>query len=79
MGTDYISIEEAAERSGLHVGSLKRLLRQGVITGYKINHQGRRRWMVSVRSLDRYVDPEASFMFERPGPKIYLRRRDEAE
>jgi hypothetical protein len=77
VGTDYIPIEAAARRSGLHVNSLKRLLRQGAISGYKIKYQGRHRWMVSVRSLDYYVDPDTGFMLDRPGPKIFLRRREE--
>ncbi len=77
MSSDYIPIEAAAERCGLHINSLRRLLRQGAIEGYKSNYEGRRRWLVSVRSLERYVDPEAGFMFERPGPKIYLRRQEE--
>jgi hypothetical protein len=77
VGTDYITIEEAVLRSGLHINSLKRLLRQGTIAGYKFNHHGRRRWMVSVRSLDLYLNPENSFFLDRPGPKMFLRRRDE--
>ena len=43
MGQDYISIEEAAEQSGLHVETLKRLLRAGVLAGYKSVERGRSR------------------------------------
>jgi hypothetical protein len=78
VSTDqYIPIEAAAQRSGLHTNSLKRLLRQGLIAGYKVNHLGRMRWMVSVRSLDQYVNPDTGFMLDRPGPKLFLRRRNE--
>jgi hypothetical protein len=77
VSADYIPIEAAAQRSGLHTNSLKRLLRQGLIYGYKVKYQGRNRWMVSVRSLDLYVNPDTGFMLDRPGPKLFLRRRDE--
>lgn len=79
MGNDYLAIEEAAERSGLHLETLKRLLREGVIEGYKAVSGGRRRWRVSVRSLDRYTHPVQGFLLDLPGPKLFLRRRDDTD
>jgi hypothetical protein len=79
MSSDYVPIEEAAQLSGLHLNTLRRLLRVGVVRGYKLNHGGRQRWMVSVRSLQHYTDPVTGFLLDLPGPKLYLRKRDEGE
>lgn len=73
MGDDYISVEEAARRSGLHENTVRRLLRSGEITGYKDSW----RWLVSVRSLRHYTNPVNGFLLELPGPKLFLTRRDE--
>lgn len=73
--SDYISLKDAAKRSGLHENSLRRLLRSGEIEGYK----KRWTWMVSVRSLDNYADPVTGFLLELPGPKLFLERRGEKE
>ena len=77
MHNDYIPIEEAAQQSGLHINTLKRLLREGVIEGYKAIHQRKRRWMVSVASLRQYTDPVYGFLLDLPGPKLFLRRLDD--
>jgi excisionase family DNA binding protein len=79
MGEDYISLEEAAQFSGLHANTLRRLLREGIIRGYKSAFEGRQRWMVSVLSLKQYTDPFHGFLLERPGPKLFLRRQDEGD
>ena len=76
---DYISLEEAAERFGLHPKSIERLVREGVLDGYKANIRARRRWLVSVRSLRNYTDETQGFFFDRPGPKPYLRRLDDSD
>jgi hypothetical protein len=76
---DYIPLEEAAQRSGLHANTLKRLLRRGVIRGYKGRHAGRSRWLVSVISLRQYTDPVNGFLLDLPGPKLFLRKFDEPE
>ena len=73
MGDDYISLDEAARRSGLHPNTLRRLLRSGEIRGYKSGW----RWMVSAASVGEYSDPVHGFLLELPGPKIYLTRRHE--
>ena len=74
MGNDYVLLDEAARLSGLHIDSLERLLRQGVIEGFKATHKARRRWLVSVRSLRRYADPKTGFLLDSPGPKLYLKK-----
>ena len=79
MDHDYITIEEAARRSGLHPESLKRLLRSGALTGYKMAYAGRRRWMVSAISLRQYTDPVRGFLLDLPGPKLFLRRADDRD
>lgn len=79
MSSDYVPIEEAAQLSGLHLNTLRRLLRRGVMRGFKLNHGGRQRWMVSVRSLQHYTDPITGFLLDLPGPKLYLRKRDDEE
>lgn len=78
MGNDYIPIEEAADLSGLHENTLRRLLREGVIRGYKAPVEGRQRWMISAASLRDYTDPIQGFLLDLPGPKLFLRRRDDA-
>lgn len=70
----HISITEAAHQSGLHPNSLRRLLRQGEISGYKSSIDGKSRWMVSLSSLKRYTDPVDGLLLERPGPKKFLNR-----
>jgi Helix-turn-helix domain len=77
VGNDYLSIEDAAARSGLHPNTIQRLLRQGKLEGFKEHHAGKLRWFVWVRSLDKYTNPWNGFLMDRPGPKIYLRRRHE--
>jgi excisionase family DNA binding protein len=79
VGGDYISIGEAAARSGLHRNTIQRLLRQGKLLGFKEHHGGQFRWLVSVQSLDSYSNPWNGFLMDRPGPKPYLRRQDEKD
>lgn len=74
MANDYISIEEAARRSGLHTNTIARLLRRGVLRGYKASHGGRNRWLVSVHSLRHYTDPINGFLLDMPGPKLFLNK-----
>ena len=76
MGSDYIPLDEAARRSGLHPNTLRRLLRQGEIFGYKETEGRVTRWMVSVSSLEQYTDPIYGFLLELPGPKLFLTKRD---
>ncbi len=76
MGSDYIDLKEAARRSGLHRKTIQRLLRDGVLEGYKTSEGGSRRWLVSVASLRRYSDPWVGYLLDLPGPKLFLRRLD---
>ena len=77
MGEEFIPLDEAAQRSGLHVNTLRRLLREGALRGYKTKEQGRQHWMVSAASLRQYTDPFHGFLLELPGPKLFLRRRQD--
>jgi hypothetical protein len=79
MGEDYIPIEAAAELSGLHPNTLRRLLREGVLRGYKAAHKHKMRWFVSVRSLRDYTDPVYGFLLELRGPKLFLKKLDGSE
>ncbi len=72
VAKDYITIEEAAQRSGLHTNTIARLLRRGVLHGYKASVHGRSRWLVSVHSLRHYTDPINGFLLDMPGPKLFL-------
>jgi hypothetical protein len=72
VANDYIPIEEAARRSGLHINSIARLLRRGVLRGYKATSGGRNKWMVSVHSLRQYTDPINGFLLDQPGPRLFL-------
>ncbi len=74
MSDDYIPLEEAAARSGLHPNSLRRLLREGVIYGYKGNYRGKQHWLVSTASLKQYTDPVVGFLLDLPGPKGFLHK-----
>jgi excisionase family DNA binding protein len=79
VGDDYIPLDEAAQRSGLHENTLRRLLREGVLRGYKTGESGRQRWMVHAASLREYTHPFYGFLLELPGPKLFLRRREEED
>ncbi len=77
MPNNYISIVEAARRSGLHSNTIKRLLRSGRLRGYKTSVGGRNCWLVSVFSLRHYTDPLNGFLLDMPGPKLFLSKLDE--
>ena len=80
MSTDqYIPVDEAERRCGLSQETLKRLLRQGVLDGYKTTIRGKHRWLVSVASLTRYTHPVYGFLLDLPGPKLFLKRRDASQ
>jgi hypothetical protein len=79
VGDDYIPLDEAARWSGLHENTLRRLLREGIVRGYKTSEGGKQHWMVSVESLREYTDPFYGFLLDMPGPKLFLRRRDEGD
>ena len=80
MRSEYLTLQQAAKLSGLHVKTLMRLVRAGTLVGYKANVGGARRWYISVESLSDYTDPYLGFLLDLPGPKLYLRRvNDEDE
>ena len=77
MSAGYIPLEEAAPQSGLHINTLRRLLREGVIHGYKASYQGKQHWLVSTVSLKHYTGPVIGFLLDLPGPKIFLKKTDQ--
>lgn len=79
MKNDYLILEEAVRRSGLHEQTIKRLLKQGVIVGHKAAVRGHHRWLISARSLRGYCDPINGFLLDLRGPKLYLRRVSDNE
>ena len=74
MRAEYLTLEQAAKLSGLHVKTLMRLVRAGTIEGHKARIDGARRWYVSAESLSQYTDPFYGFLLDLPGPKLYLTR-----
>ena len=79
MSAEFVRLEEAARRSGLHPNTLRRLLREGILHGYKAVDQGKQCWWVSAESLRRYTNPLSGFLLDLPGPKIFLKRREEKD
>jgi hypothetical protein len=75
FGRDFITLDEAARRSGYHPNTLMRLLRAGVLDGYKDRVRGRYRWMISWRSLNAYTETLTTFASDRPGPRPRPARR----
>jgi hypothetical protein len=70
---DYLSLKDATKQSGLHENTLRRLLRSGEVQGYKLGWF----WWVSASSLSQYTDPIHGFLLDRPGPKLFLTKREE--
>jgi hypothetical protein len=80
MSTDhYIPLDEAERRCGLCQETLRRLLRHGVLDGYKAAFRGKSHWLVSVASLTRYTHPIYGFALDLPGPKLFLKRRSDRQ
>jgi hypothetical protein len=77
MSEEFVRLEEASRRSGLHPNTLRRLLREGALHGYKAVHEGKQCWWVSAASLKRYTHPQSGFLLDLPGPKLFLKRREE--
>lgn len=75
MREEFVRLEEAARRSGLHPNTLRRLLREGTLHGYKAVQHGKQCWLVSAASLKRYTSPWSGFLLDLPGPKLFLKRR----
>ena len=75
MTVKYLTVEEAAESSGLHPNTLRRLLRDGKLDGYKQTRSGYHRWYIAADSLARYTDPVRGFLLDMRGPKLYLKKQ----
>ena len=50
MLNDYVNTKQAAERTGISVTQIRRLLEDGNVEGFKVQ----RDWLVDIRSLDHY-------------------------
>ncbi len=61
---DWITTEEAAEVSGYHVNYIRRLMRQGKVTGRKSGLM----WWIDRDSLRRYLDIVKAVGSRRFGP-----------
>lgn len=61
---DYITTEEAAEQSGYHVNYIRRLMRQGKITGRKAGLM----WWIERNSLRDYLAKVKEAGSQRFGP-----------
>lgn len=48
--SDYLTTEEAAGRLGFHVDHIRRMLRQGDLTGKKVGQM----WFVAKASIEKY-------------------------
>lgn len=48
---DYTTTEEVAKKLHLHVDTVKRMLREGELPGYKIRNQ----WRIKVSDLEQYL------------------------
>jgi excisionase family DNA binding protein len=79
VATEYLTLKQAAELSGLHVKTLMRLVRAGRLEGYKATLGGARRWYVSAESLSHYTDPFHGYLLDLPGPKLYLTRANDED
>jgi excisionase family DNA binding protein len=79
VSADYLTLEQAAQLSGLHVKTLARLVRTGKLDGHKANYDGRLRWYISAETLSEYTDPFWGFLLDMPGPKLYLRRLNDED
>ncbi len=64
---DYMSIDAAAEYSGYNPQYFRRLMRQGVISGIKLGQV----WVVSVESLQAYLNQVCGSGDRRYGPRVY--------
>jgi excisionase family DNA binding protein len=53
MGTEWLTVEEVAERLRMHPDTIRRLLREGKIEGHIINR--RAGWRVRPSAIDDYV------------------------
>ena len=79
VGDKFIEIDEAVRVSGMHAVTLKRLMRSGELKGHKAVVDGRRRWVISERSLKAYANGSTGFFMELSGSKISLIRRSDLD
>ncbi len=73
---DYVTLDEAAQRSGLHPNGLKRLLRQGTLHGFKTAVNGRRQWLVYLAVPASVHRPGDGLPARSARPQVILEARE---
>jgi hypothetical protein len=63
----HMSIDAAVEYSGYNAQYFRRLMRKGAIEGVKIGQI----WLVSIESLDAYLESIRESDDRRYGPRVY--------
>jgi excisionase family DNA binding protein len=63
----YMSIDAAVEYSGYNAQYFRRLMRKGAIEGVKLGQV----WLVSIESLDAYLESIRFSDDRRYGPRVY--------
>jgi hypothetical protein len=63
----YMSIDAAVEYSGYNAQYFRKLMRKGAIEGVKIGQV----WLVSIKSLDAYLESIRKSGDRRYGPRVY--------
>jgi len=53
MDEELLTVEEAATRLKMHVGTVRRLLREGSLPGVKL---GKRQWRISAAALRKHME-----------------------
>jgi excisionase family DNA binding protein len=64
---NHMSIQAATEYSGYNTQYLRRLVRAGAIEGIKVGQV----WLVSIASLDTYLERIRNSDDRRYGPRVY--------
>jgi excisionase family DNA binding protein len=63
----YMSVDAAVEYSGYNAQYFRRLMRKGAIQGVKVGQI----WLVSIESLDAYLERIRASDDRRYGPRVY--------
>lgn len=56
MEKKFLSAEEVSEQLGISVGTVKKLLRDGVMPGYKIGNQ----WRINPQEFKKYLEQQSN-------------------
>lgn len=55
--SNYVTTQEAAKRLGFHIVHVRRMIREGDLTGKKLGNM----WFITKESLDKYIQETAGF------------------